>query len=405
MEPDPSAPPGPEPEKWWWPLDPRHSLRASAILIFGGGALAFSLLLYWSAGRLVRAQLEHTLGPSFENLAYQVADKLDRSLYERQRALQFTASLAPFRNAGTPADQLRPALDALLNTSPDWVWVGFADASGKVVGAAPRLFEGAEAGDGPWFRNAHGQPYTGNPREFPALAREVSFGSDDTDPHFLDLAVPVTDAGGKFLGVLGAQVRWTWARDTQSSVISDAARREHLGVTIYAANGDILLDSGATGWTQPPPAPPAGELRGYRGSLTEDAAGDTIYLTGYARSRGYRTFRGLGWLVTVRQPAAEAFASVQALQHRLMQLGLALSAAAILLIWIFASYFARRANAVANAAGRVGSGDVLALLPLSHGRDEFQRMCAALGAMVDQLRQSQERPKSAPPPPGRAKEP
>lgn len=394
MEPDQSAAPDREPDDWWQIFDPRHSLRARAVLVFGGGAVVFSLLVPWAAGTLFRRQLEHTLGPSFENLAYQVGDKLDRSLYERERALQFTASLAPLRTAGTPAAQLRPALDALLNASPDFVWVGFADADGTVVSAAPRLFEGSDAG--PWFRGARRQSYLGSPHEFPELTREILITGDDPNPRFLDLAVPVTDPNGKFLGVLGAHVRWSWARDTQSSVVSETARREHLGVTIYAANGDVLLDSHATGWTEPPPAPPVGDRPGLRGSLTEDAKGDTTYLTGYARCRGFRTFRGLGWLVTVRQPAADAFAPVQELRRQLVQLGAVLSGAAIVLVWLSASYFTRRANAIAKAAGCVASGDILALLPLPHGRDEFQKMCVALGAMVAKLRERQNPPAEDP---------
>ena len=394
MELDPTAAPEREPDAWWQIFDPRRSLRARAVLVLGGGAVAFAMLVPWAAGTLFRRQLEHTLGPSFENLAYQVGDKLDRGLYERQRALEFTASLAPFRTVGTPAAQLRLALDGLLNSSPDFVWVGYADADGAIVSAAPRLLEGTEAGT--WFRSARRQSYLGSPHEFPELAREFLATGDDPNPRFLDLAVPVTDPNGKFLGVLGAHVRWCWARDTQSTVISETARRDHLGVTIYAADGEVLLDSHATGWTEPPPAPPVGNRPGLRGSLTEDAKGDTTYLTGYARSRGFRTYRGLGWLVTVRQPVADAFAPVQELRRQLAKLGAALSGAAIVLIWLAAWYFTRRANAIAKAAGCVASGDVLALLPLPQGRDEFQKMCAALGVMVEKLRERRDPPAEDP---------
>jgi hypothetical protein len=389
MEPDQSATRGPATDSAWRIFDPRYSLRARAVLIFGAGAVAFTLLLHWSAGTLFQRQLERTLGPSFENLAYQVGDKLDRSVYERTRALQFAATLAPFRTAGTPANQLRPMLDALLDASPDCAWVGFADANGTIVSAAPNLFENTDARASAWFRGARNQPYIGNPHEFPELARE-SLGGGDPNPRFLDVALPVTDSNGRFIGVLAAHLRWSWARDTLSSVVPETARREHLGVTIYAGPGEVLLDSGATTWTEPPPAPRVGNQPGLRGSLTEIVQGDATYLTGFARSRGYRTFRGSGWLVTVRQPATDAFAPVEELRRQIRRVGAALSLAVIVLTWIFTSYLTRRTKAIATAAGRIGSGDVLSLLPLAHGRDEFQTMCTALGSMVARLRQREE---------------
>ena len=55
-------------------FDPRHSLRARAILVFGGGALAFCATLWWIAGTLVHRHLESAIGPSFETLAYQIGD-------------------------------------------------------------------------------------------------------------------------------------------------------------------------------------------------------------------------------------------------------------------------------------------------------------------------------------------
>ena len=99
---------------WWWIFDPRYSLRARASLIFGGGAILFIVLLSWIAGTVFRRHLESQLGSSFETLAWQVSDKIDRAIYERYRELQFTASLAPFRDGATPAGERRRVLETLL---------------------------------------------------------------------------------------------------------------------------------------------------------------------------------------------------------------------------------------------------------------------------------------------------
>src|ERR1019366_4310529 len=148
-----------DPDDWWWIFDPRQSLRARATLIFGGLALGFSLLLGWTAATLFRRQLERQVGPVFETLALQIADKLDRALDERLSALQFAAGLAPLKNPAAPAADRRALLDAILDAAPDCAWIGFADRDGLITCATQRLFEGNEVGTTAWFRSGRRAPY------------------------------------------------------------------------------------------------------------------------------------------------------------------------------------------------------------------------------------------------------
>jgi HAMP domain-containing protein len=387
-----------DPDDWWWIFDPRQSLRARAVLVFGGLALAFTLLLGWSSGTIFRRQLSRQLGPAFETLAFQIGDKLDRSLDERLRALQLGAALAPLKNPSTPVAERRAVLDTLLNAAPDCAWIGFADRDGRIVCATSQLFEGTSVANTAWFRTGSHAPYAGNVHEFADLASE-SPNSAEEKPRFLDLAVPVNDARGKPLGVLGAHLRWSWARDTQHSVVSDAARREHIGVTIYAPGGEVLLDSGASGWTLPPDAPAIAAKAGAHGYFLENVPGDADFFTGYSRTKGYREFHGVNWLVIVRQPVAEAFAPARELRRWIWWLGGTFTVAIAVLGWVFAGRFARRLVAVASAADRIRDGDILTLMPRPRGRDEIGTMCAALGAMVDDFRQ----PPGKPEPPRESK--
>lgn len=402
MPPSSYTPPPP----WWQTLDPRTSLPVRATLLVGGATLVLVLALAGTAGGILRKQLERQVGPSFENLAHQVGDKLERTVYERYRQLQFTAGLAPLRDAATHVADRQRVLDSLHDASPDYAWVGFADARGSILAASQRLFVGEKAADLAWFRGARRQFFVGSVREFPELVAAVPTVGADA-PRFLDLAVPVTSADGAFLGVLGAQVRWSWAREVQLSVIPDSARRERLGVTIYTASGEVVLDSGGSGWTAPPDAPPGlSERPGTRGTLTEQAAGDAAYVTGYARTRGFREYRGQGWLVVVRQPFAEAFAPEQELRNRIIRVGLGLVVMLVIVTWYFAARFERRIRAIATAAQRIGEGDVLTLMPQPAGDTELDRTCVALGDLVEKFRQRQDalelenaRLASRPPPP------
>lgn len=382
---------------WWWIFDPHLSLRAWAALTIGGGALLFTLLLGWAAGTLLRRHLEHQLGPTFETLAFQISDKLDRSLYERVRELQFSAGLSQLRTPGATPAERRRLLDSVLDASPDFAWVGFVDPNGKVVSATQGQLENTSVADTAWFRGAREKPAAGSVREMPDFARRLQDSGDETASRLVEIAVPVTSTEGRLVGVLAALVRWTTARAIQLSVVPEAATREHLGVTIYAPAGDIWLDSDATGWTAPPAPPPIPDARRFRGSMTEAQASGPPYLTGYARGRGFRDFRGLGWLVTVRQPAADAFAGVHTLQRSIAIWGFLVTAVFTAAAWRSAGKLARRLAAVATAARRIRQGDVLTVIPLQHGDSEIEKMCGAVGELVEDFRRKEEKVAAAQP--------
>ena len=370
---------------WWWVFDPRLSLRARASLIFGAAAVLFALLLGWLGGALLQSRIEHQLGTALENLAFQVSDKIDRAFHERYRDLQFTISLPPFRADGISADERRRLLDVLQLASPEFAWIGFADANGRIVAATHGLPEGTMVADRAWYREAREAPYVGDWHEIPELAGVIPYGPNEPRG-FVDLAVPVSAESGQFLGVLVGHIRWGWTREVQTSVIPDRLREERLGVTIYAASGNVLLDSGGSGWSEPPDAPELPENRRFRGTLLENTTGGTVYLTGYVRSRGYQDFPGLGWLISVRQPGVDAFAPVRELRRSLVGCGAVFSLGIAFLSWAFAGAIAHQLRRVTATAVRVRRGDILAVMPRPPGEGEFARMSGALGDMVDEFR-------------------
>jgi hypothetical protein len=381
---------GPETDPWWSCLDPRRSLRARATLGVGGAILVFTLLISWITGTFFHRQLAQQIGGSLETLADQTGDKLDRGLAERYREIQFAASLAPLRIPDNPVDVRRHLLDSLLNDSPEYAWLGFANPAGTIIFATQHQLEGTQVETRPWFRNARNKPYADDVHEVPELAGETA-ASGGPPPRFVDLAVPVVSNIGQFLGVLGAHLSWSSARDVQLSVIPDLmAQQDHIGLTLYSATGEMLLDSGASGWTEPPAAPILPERQESSGFFWENTLDGSAYLTGYARSHGYGEFRGFGWLAVVRQPVAVAFAPVQELQRRILRTGLGFAVIAVGMSWLLAGRLARRFRAIGASARRIGTGDILAVLPQARGRGDLPNMCAELGGMVDKLRGRQE---------------
>lgn len=388
MQPPPVSSVSPVLRDWWWVFDPRQSLRAAAALLAGVGAALFTFALAWFAERTVRLSIERHAGAVFEGLAVQLGEKLDRTIYERYRSLQYTASMAALRDyAASPADRRR-ILTTLQDSAPDLVWIGLTDAQGRVIAATKGLWEGSSVDARPWFRGAREQPFASSlrdARELPDTLLRPEEG--ERSARVLDLAVPVSDPDGRFSGVLAAHLSWHWTRDAQVAVVPDTARREQLGITVYSANGEVILDSGGSGWTHPPDTPNLPDRRKFRGHFVEPTSLGTTYLTGFVRSRGFREYRGLGWIIAARQPASRAFAPVGEVRNSIIAWGLALTSAAMIVAWFLAGRVSRRLHSITVAAGRIQSGDVLTVLPSGRGEGELESMCSALGRMVENFRE------------------
>jgi HAMP domain-containing protein len=392
-------------QDWWWIFDPRLSLRARAALIFGGSAALFTLLFSGLAGTLLHRVLERQAGATFETLAFQVSDKLDRVIYTRYHELQLAAGLGPFRTGNVAPIERRRLLEAVQETARDFAWLGFADDTGRVTAATHGVLEGTAVDSRPWYRAGRERAYVAGLNEFPTLSRALSATDEDHGTKFIDLAVPVQSTQGQFLGVLGAHVFWDWAREVQVSVVPEAARRERIGVTVYASNGDIVLDSGSSGWTQPPDMPVITEARKFRGNLVEPTTVGTTYVTGFARSRGYHEYRGLGWLIVVRQPADLTFAPARELQRQIGTWGFVFTIALLVVSWFATERLTRRLRMIRLAADRIRQGDVLTVMPRPRDQGEMAQMCGALGAMVEDFRARQHAPAEKPAEPSAAPPP
>lgn len=389
----PSAPPvrTASDASWWWPLDPRRSLRARAAFGAGVAALALTLLASWGVARILRGQVRDDVGARLEALAAETADKLDRALSERYRELEFTAAVGPLRAPDATGDERRRLLESVREKSSDYAWIGLTNARGTVVTAAGHALEGADVRARDWFRTGQNKPYLGDVRDAPELPATPEDTPSGMPRRVLDISLPVMAANGQLVGVLAAQVNWTTlAPEIVASALPLAVRRERIGLTIYSARREVLLDSGGSGWSEPFEAPDLPDRSKLRGFLLEDTANGAAFITGYARSRGLRDFHGLGWLVTVRQPVEVAFAAAQAWQRQILEAGLAATLAAAAIGWVLASRLTRRLRVLGAAAERIRQGDVLAVMPLPRDQGELSAACGALGAMVDEFRQRQD---------------
>lgn len=288
----------------------------------GAFALVLALLLAWVVGRQASASLEAQIERTLANAAVLMRDRLDRAMHERWREVRQLSASPVLRDPSSGADAKRAALTALKLDTPHYAWLGFIEASGRVVAATDGLFEGGDARVRAWFHEALKGPFLGDVHEAVVLSRFLPAPAGEP-LRFVDVAFPVRDEAGRVLGVVGAHVNWTFARELEG---------ELRGLAGSAAATEVLvLSRDGTVWLGPPelfekPFPLAGALPREAGVPPRSIAADGTHLTAAVRTTGYRDYPGLGWVVVARQRAAEALAPVHDLQRQVALWGLGTAA-------------------------------------------------------------------------------
>ena len=367
-------------------LDPRRSVRTRVGLAFGGSALLLALLLSLVVGRISRERLEAQTGARLAELAHQTVDKLDRQMFERYKDVEVLATLPVMRDAVIPTSEKRVALERLQQSYPAYAWIGLTDVDGGVVTATGGVLEGVNVAQRDWF--AHGQQGTwvGDVHEAILLARVLPPPADG-QLRLLDVAAPVRDSAGGLRGVLGAHPSWEWAREVQASLLESVGRDRGVEMLILAADGKILLQpDGAMGpFEAPLVSSVALAQSGAYGHLVECWPDGVEYVTGYADSRGYRSFAGLGWIVLIRQRSAVALAPARELQTAIVDWGLAFGIAFSLLGAFIADRVVIPLRRLATAAERIQHGERGVTVPTVRGRDEIATPALGFSDMVTSL--------------------
>lgn len=375
-------------------LDPRRSVRTRVGLAFGASALLLALLLSLVVGRISRDRLEEQTGARLAELAHQTVDKLDRQMFERYKDIEVLAILPVLRSPAVPTSERRMALERLQASYPAYAWIGLTDLAGAVVVATGGVLEGVDVSQDDWFSHGQRGTWVGDVHEATLLARLLPTPPDG-QLRLLDVAAPVYDSEGGLNGVLGAHPSWAWAREVQDSLLESVERDRGVEMLIVAADGKILLQSdGAMGpFAAPAVSSVALAQAGASGFVGERWPDGVEYVTGYAASRGYRSFAGLGWIVLIRQSSAVALAPARELQAVIVGWGLVFGVVFSLIGAVIADRIAVPLRRLALVAERIQHGERDVLVPTVRGKDElatlthgFRDMVASLTEQERQLR-------------------
>lgn len=361
-------------------LSLRTQLAIGAAILAIVAAIGMALVV----GQVAKARVRADVGESLHAIAVQMAETLSRGMFERYRDITIAGSLSQMRDPAIAIDAKRALLDQLKSAFPDYAWIGLADMSGKVVASTDKILEGVDVSKRPWYQGGNTSVTVKDVHEAVLLAKLLP--NPTGEPlRFVDVATPVQSLSGEPLGVLGAHLSWSWARDVSVALLKTRSAGLGLEILVLSHDGKVLMG---------PPDLYGDELK--LASLAPKAQGDTesevetwpdgkAYLSAQAESGSYLTYPGLGWRVVARQPVDLAFSAV-----REMEIYIALSGGVFVVLvaaagWLGARHVSRPVLTLATAADHMVRGGNLADLPNVGGCQEVDRLSGSLHALLGKV--------------------
>jgi PAS domain S-box-containing protein len=273
----------------------RYRWLPQLIILMNLVALAAALFLL----RSVEHRLIYSAGEELRIAAAEVSDKLDRLLLERYGDAQMMARAFALRSSD-PAYVSMYLGWMWTNYKPVYSWLGVTDRRGTMVAATETSFRGRDFSHTGWYQRAHAMKVI--------QIDDVAVHDPDSGIEAIAFTAPIVDAAGTFQGVVTSRVAMSTLEDvTTRTVRSLEARQEFAGavtVQMVTSQGMVFVDSdllhkGPLNLQQSEllssEKPPFGDA----GFVEEEYRGRTV-VTGFARTKGFGDFPGLGWHVLVR---------------------------------------------------------------------------------------------------------
>ena len=364
-------------------LHPKHSLRAQISLATAAAVMLVSVMIAFSAADISRQQIEQTEGEAFALRAKNALDVMDRGMFERSREIQNAAILDEIREPHISLDHKREVLEHLQSTFNAYAWIGICDAQGMGLVGTGHYLEGKNLNKRPWCTKGREGYYIGDVHDALLLAKLLPNPSGEAF-YLVDVAAPVRDHDGVLQGVLCGHIYWSWATEVLDS-------KKTPGKDIFLLSKDGLVLSGpAKAQSKLADLSPqamqaifsSDQKNGYR--LVKWNDGKT-YLVGYAKSSGYRTYSGLGWVSLVREEVGLAYAPSRQLQERILLAGSLFGLLFAWLGWLMAGRIARPILRISHAAEQIAAGDLRYEVPTLQGEGEVAHLSVAIHTMVQNL--------------------
>lgn len=285
------------------PSPPASSARRSypwlPLLIVGMTFVAFVIGVVML--RSIEVRMVEATGENLTLAASEIADKLDRLLFERHGDVRMLARAL----SGQPLDKrsISEYLKWMKSTyDPVYLWLGVTDSQGRMVAATDQSIIGQDYGRSGWFE---GVRQTGAVR-----VDEVETHEPNRKIESIAFTSPIVGAKGEFLGAVTTRIGLQRLEEVLTETIREIQQSNEAGgpfeYQFLTKEGVVFVDSTLSGLDRVnlkqaglPSAVLSGT--GKPGYVEEEHARRHVaVVTGYARTKGYNDYPGFQWTILLR---------------------------------------------------------------------------------------------------------
>ncbi len=298
----------------------RRSYPWLPVLIVGMTMVAFVIGLVML--RSIEVRLVEATGENLTLAASEIADKLDRLLFERHGDVRMMARAL----SGRPFDKkyLNDYLHWMQETYPSvYLWMGVADSQGHMIAATDPTLVGQDYGRTGWFE---GVRQTGTVR-----VDEVKTLEPDHTIDSIAFTSPIVDAKGQFLGVVTTRVGLPMLENVLIETIRKIQRDEESAgrfeYQFLTKEGVVFVDSAfpetdLVNLKQVGVPSVALSESGKPGYVEEEHVRRRVSaVTGYAQTKGYSDYPGLQWTILVQMDRDVILRPIRAMMWKLGMAG------------------------------------------------------------------------------------
>lgn len=364
-------------------IDPRRSMAAA----IGWLLIALTLCLAFAANMWLRSFVRATLleqhSQSLETTAEHINAELDTALLLRLQTVSVAAAMLSRELQQSDAGRLKRALEAVRQGMPDLIWLAVTDADGFIVAATDERLIG---------QNVHQYAWRSQGLD----AAWIEEGSSPNE-RFLKLTAPVRNADGAIIGVVAANLSWSWVQAMVAEIRAPQGEWLLLDRDGVVRHGPSALLGRRWREVGEPVTPfdPAVAGLGNDGSdlptriRTRRLVDNRPYLIATPPNARDGTLRRLGWQGVVIQPVESVAAFATAIGWRISAVLSVLGGVAAIAGIIVALHLTRGVRTIARSADAVlaGSGTRIAVPP---GVDEAARLGSALDRLLDTLQRERD---------------
>ncbi|MGH7258458.1 MAG: cache domain-containing protein, partial [Nitrospiraceae bacterium] len=266
----------------------------------------------------IEVRLVEAAGGNLKLASAEIADKLDRLLFERYGDAQMMARA--FAARSSDKKYLTEYLQWMKTVyGPVYLWLGVTDSQGRIVAATDPSVVGQDRRQSAWFQSVM---KTGN-----VHVEELEAQANGGMVEAVGVTAPILGGKGEFLGAVTTRIGLKTLEDvlieTLREIQGSDASAGPFEYQFLTQAGDNFVDSISSGTSKVNlkqlklPSAVLSES-GKPGYVEEQHLRRHLpVVTGYAQTRGYADYPGLGWTILLRMDRDVILLPIRAMMWKL----------------------------------------------------------------------------------------